>query len=157
MRLSAAHRGELDGLRDGPVANVRADADSSRPANAAQNQAQPQLPRVTTTVEVHGEVKETIFPRRNGGNAGWRCVEDAPLSATVVTRELLNDQVARVLSDVVKNDASVGDDYVPVGYYGVFEIRGFPIDLATGLADQRHDHCRRAGCAAGKQGAASNC
>jgi iron complex outermembrane receptor protein len=50
-----------------------------------------------------------------------------------VTRDLLNDQVSRLLSDVVKNDASVGDDYVPVGYYGWYEIRGFAIDLATGL------------------------
>ena len=32
-----------------------------------------------------------------------------------------------------KNDASVGDDYVPVGYYGDYQIRGFPLDLATGL------------------------
>ena len=39
----------------------------------------------------------------------------------------------RLLSDVVKNDASVGEDYAPVGYYGDYEIRGFPIDLATGL------------------------
>jgi iron complex outermembrane receptor protein len=46
---------------------------------------------------------------------------------------LLTDQGARVLSDVVKNDASIGEDYAPVGYYGDFEIRGFPIDLATGL------------------------
>ena len=38
-----------------------------------------------------------------------------------------------MLSDVVKNDASVGEDYAPVGYYGDFQIRGFPIDLATGL------------------------
>jgi iron complex outermembrane receptor protein len=33
----------------------------------------------------------------------------------------------------MKNDASIGEDYAPVGYYGDFEIRGFPIDLATGL------------------------
>jgi iron complex outermembrane receptor protein len=60
-------------------------------------------------------------------------LKETPLSATVVTRDLLNDQAARLLSDVVKNDASIGDDYVPVGYYGDYEIRGFPIDLATGL------------------------
>ncbi len=47
---------------------------------------------------------------------------------------MLNDRAARLLSDVVKNDASIDDDYVPVGYYGDYEIRGFPIDLATGLA-----------------------
>ena len=45
----------------------------------------------------------------------------------------MSDQVSRVLSDVVKNDATVGEDYAPVGYYGDFQIRGFPIDLATGL------------------------
>ncbi len=52
----------------------------------------------------------------------------------MVTRDLLNDRAARLLSDVVKNDASIDDDYVPVGYYGDYEIRGSPIDLATGLA-----------------------
>jgi iron complex outermembrane receptor protein len=67
------------------------------------------------------------------GSLNGATLQETPLSATEVTRDLLNDQVSRLLSDVVKNDASVGDDYVPVGYYGVYEIRGFPIDLATGL------------------------
>ena len=67
------------------------------------------------------------------GTLGGEPLKEAPLSATVVTRDLLNDQVSRLLSDVVKNDASVGDDYVPVGYYGDYQIRGFPLDLATGL------------------------
>jgi len=60
-------------------------------------------------------------------------LKETPLSTTVVTRELLLDQGARLLSDVVKNDASIGEDYAPVGYYGDYEIRGFTIDLATGL------------------------
>ncbi len=60
-------------------------------------------------------------------------LEELPLSATVVTSAVLSDQGARVLSDVVKNDASIGEDYAPVGYYGDFQIRGIPIDLATGL------------------------
>ena len=67
------------------------------------------------------------------GTLDGATLEETPLSATVVTRDLLNDQVARLLSDVVKNDASIGEDYAPVGYYGDYEIRGFPIDLATGL------------------------
>jgi len=45
----------------------------------------------------------------------------------------MNDQVSRLLSDVVKNDASIGEDYAPVGYYGDYQIRGFTVDLATGL------------------------
>jgi iron complex outermembrane receptor protein len=95
---------------------------------------QEKIPRVTTTVVVHGETPGEYLPEAvTVGNLDGVPLEQTPLSATVVTRELLTDQGARLLSDVVKNDASIGDDYVPVGYYGVYEIRGFPIDLATGL------------------------
>jgi iron complex outermembrane recepter protein len=111
---------------------------TTSPAPAAEAQkpeaAQPQVPRVTTTVVVHGNAKDDYLPETvTVGTFDGTALKDTPLSATVVTRDLLNDQVSRLLSDVVKNDASVGDDYVPVGYYGVYEIRGFPIDLATGL------------------------
>jgi iron complex outermembrane receptor protein len=100
-----------------------------KPAGPAQK-----IPRVTTTVVVHGETQDEYLPEAvTVGNLDGVPLEQAPLSATVVTRELLNDQGARVLSDVVKNDASIGEDYAPVGYYGDFEIRGFSIDLATGL------------------------
>ena len=104
--------------------------------NSAQNPAQtPQKPApVTTTVIVHGEVEDNYLPESiTVGTLGGVPLKDAPLSASVMTRDLMSDQVSRLLSDVVKNDASVDDDYVPVGYYGVYEIRGFPIDLATGL------------------------
>jgi len=93
-----------------------------------------QVQRVTTTVVVRGEGKDNYLPDTVAvGTLNGGTLKETPLSATEVTRDLLNDQVSRLLSDVVKNDASVGDDYVPVGYYGVYEIRGFPIDLATGL------------------------
>jgi len=103
---------------------------------AAQNPAAtaPQVQRVTTTVVVHGEVKDDYLPDAvTVGTLDGATLQQTPLSATVVTRELLTDQQARVLSDVVKNDASIGEDYAPVGYYGDYEIRGVPIDLATGL------------------------
>jgi len=104
-------------------------AETPKPAPSAQT-----IPRVTTTVVVHGELPDAYLPEAvTVGNLDVVPLEQTPLSATVVTRELLTDQGARLLSDVVKNDASVGDDYVPVGYYGVYEIRGFAIDLATGL------------------------
>ena len=102
-------------------------------APAAQKPAQ-QVQRVTTTVVVHGEIKDDYLPDTvTVGTLDGATLEETPLSATVVTRDLLNDQGARLLSDVVKNDASIGEDYAPVGYYGDYEIRGFPIDLATGL------------------------
>ena len=90
--------------------------------------------RVTTTVVVHGEVKDDYLS--DAGTAGSldnTPIRETPLSVTDVTSAVMSDQVSRVLSDVVKNDASVGEDYAPVGYYGDFEIRGFPIDLATGM------------------------
>ena len=102
-------------------------------APAAQAQAQKPAP-VTTTVVVHGETNDTYLPESvTVGTIDGAPLKEAPLSATVITRGLMNDQVSRLLSDVVKNDASIGEDYAPVGYYGDFEIRGFPIDLATGL------------------------
>jgi len=95
--------------------------------------AQP-IPRVTTTVVVQGETADEYLPDAvTVGNLDGIPLTETPLSATVVTRDLLNDQDARLLSDVVKNDASIGEDYAPVGYYGDYEIRGFTIDLATGL------------------------
>jgi len=108
--------------------------DQSAPADAkpaAQAQA---IPPVNTTVVVHGEATNTYLSDAvTVGTLDGGTLTETPLSATIVTRALLDDQGARLLSDVVKNDASIGDNYVPVGYYGDFEIRGFPLDLATGL------------------------
>jgi iron complex outermembrane receptor protein len=111
------------------AAGSTAQTETPKPAPAAQ-----EMQSVTTTVVVHGEVKDDYLPDAVAvGSLDGAALKDMPLSATVVTRDLLTDQAARVLSDVVKNDASIGEDYAPVGYYGDYEIRGFPIDLATGL------------------------
>jgi iron complex outermembrane receptor protein len=105
-----------------------AQPDQQKPA------AQQKIAPVTTTVVVHGDVNGDYLPESvTVGNLTGLPLKNAPLSCTAVTRDLLNDQAARLLSDVVQNDASVEDDYVPVGYYGDYQIRGFPIDLATGL------------------------
>ena len=90
--------------------------------------------QVTTTVVVQGYVTDDYLPTElSVGSLDGLSLLSAPVSATVVTRDLMTDQFSRVLSDVVKNDASIGEDYAPVGYYGDFQIRGFTIDLATGL------------------------
>ena len=104
------------------------------PSPAESKSAPPALPHPTTTVVVHDEIKPGYLPESViVGSLDGETLQELPLSATAVTRELLDDQAVRVLSDAVKNDASIGEDYAPVGYYGDFEIRGFPIDLATGL------------------------
>ena len=115
------------GCAQSAPATPAAGSDQTKPA--AQ-----QVQGVTTTVVVHGEVKDDYLPESvSVGTLDGTLLKEMPLSATVVTRDLLNDQGARLLSDVVKNDASIGNDYVPVGYYGVYQIRGFAIDLASGL------------------------
>ena len=67
------------------------------------------------------------------GNLGDRPLLELPLSVLVVTRSVLDDQQSRLLSEVAKNDASVGEDYAPVGWYQDFMIRGFTLDLASGF------------------------
>ncbi|NQD78738.1 TonB-dependent siderophore receptor [Pseudomonas sp. CrR14] len=56
---------------------------------------------------------------------------DTPASVSVVTRQLIDDQQARLLSDVLKNDASVGEAYAPIGYYENFVVRGFSLNAAN--------------------------
>jgi iron complex outermembrane receptor protein len=111
------------------------DSSPAQHSNAQAPSPSSQKPApVTTTVIVHGEVEDNYLPESiKVGTLDGAELKNTPLSASVVTRDLLNDQVSRLLSDVIQNDASVGDDYVPVGYYGDYQIRGFPLDLATGL------------------------
>ena len=118
----------------GAIAQSSTPAAAKAPPNAQKPAAAQKIPRVTTTVVVQGKPENGFLPGIvSVGTLDGVPLQQAPLSATVVTRDLLNDQGARLLSDVVKNDASIGEDYAPVGYYGDYEIRGFPIDLATGL------------------------
>src|SRR5208337_85312 len=66
-------------------------------------------------VIVKGEVADDYKPANVAvGNLDNQPLQELPLSALVVTRSLLDDQQARLLSDVAKNDASVGEDYAPV-------------------------------------------
>jgi iron complex outermembrane receptor protein len=94
----------------------------------------PRLSPVITTIVVKGQVEE-VYQVGSATLGGFEEVPlaETPRSALVVTRSVLDDQQARLLSDVTRNDASIGEDYAPVGYYQDFQIRGFPIDLATGL------------------------
>jgi iron complex outermembrane receptor protein len=112
-------------------------AQSPAPAKQPDTQkhaAQQKPAPVTTTVVVHGETNNNYLPETvTVGTIDGAPLKESPLSATVIPRGVMNDQISRLLSDVVRNDASVEDDYVPVGYYGDYQIRGFPIDLATGL------------------------
>jgi iron complex outermembrane receptor protein len=85
-------------------------------------------------VIVNGEPVDNYKPSNVAiGNLNNQPLQDLPIFALVLTRSLLDDQQAHLLSDVAKNDASVGEDYAPVGWYQDFEIRGFPLDLASAI------------------------
>jgi iron complex outermembrane receptor protein len=58
-------------------------------------------------------------------------LKDTPASVTVVTQQTLQNQQAKLLTDIIKNDASMGESYAPVGYYENIAIRGFPLDYAS--------------------------
>lgn len=104
-------------------------------AGGAQTVSSTKGKKVTISITVKARAGGEYLPAKvAAGVLGAQAIAKAPRSATVMTRAVLNAQQARLLSDVAANDASVNDDYVPVGYYGVYEIRGYPIDLATGLA-----------------------
>ena len=113
------------------VAQNTSPSAAQAPATAPNSQT---IQPLTTTVVVQSQVNDDYLPTDlTVGSLDNIPLATAPVSATVVTRDLMNDQVSRLLSDIVKNDASIGEDYAPVGYYGDYQIRGFAIDLATGL------------------------
>ena len=56
---------------------------------------------------------------------------DTPAAISVFNDTLIKDQQARLLSDVLKNDASVGESYAPIGYYENFVVRGFSLNSAS--------------------------
>ncbi|GAE50669.1 iron permease [Xanthomonas arboricola pv. pruni str. MAFF 311562] len=56
---------------------------------------------------------------------------DAPASIAVIERQQLLDRQARVLSEVLRADASTGDAYAPIGYYENFVVRGYSLNAAN--------------------------
>jgi len=62
---------------------------------------------------------------------GTQDIAKAAASISVITADRIADQHAKVLTDVVKNDASIGDGYAAIGYYPNFVSRGFALDLAS--------------------------
>lgn len=83
------------------------------------------------TVQVKGQTQATPTSQSNSfGPGSWR---DTPASINVLTRALIDARQPRSLSELAHNDASLGDSYAAAGYYQDVSIRGFALDLATGL------------------------
>ena len=94
--------------------------------------AQEAEPVTLDALRVTGE-QESIYQASSASVGGFSeaPLRDTPASISVFTAERLKDQQAKLLSDVLRNDASVGDSYAPVGYYENFVVRGFSLNAAN--------------------------
>ena len=91
-------------------------------------------PQAIDLSPVHVEARAPGDQRDTGINSyGSASLHDTPASIIVVTREQLDDRHIRSLSELAREDASLGDNYAPVGYYQDISIRGYPLDPATGF------------------------
>lgn len=97
--------------------------------HAAEESDVEQLATITTTAQT--EQLAYYQPKVNLPGFGQQNLAAIPASIHTVTAELIADQHAKTLSDVVKNDASVGDGYAPIGYYANFVMRGFSLNAGS--------------------------
>ncbi|MEO8810296.1 MAG: TonB-dependent siderophore receptor [Rhodanobacter sp.] len=111
--------------------------DPDQPVTPRQKNAStaPQVATQATTLStVHVEARAPTERRHAGINSyGRASVHDTPASVIVVTRQQLDDRQIRTLSELAREDASLGDNYAPVGYYQDITIRGYALDPATGF------------------------
>lgn len=84
-----------------------------------------------STVHVHADADRD---RHGTGieSYGDASLHDTPAAITVIDRRELDERHVRTLSELARGDASLGDNYAPVGYYQNIAIRGYPLDLGTG-------------------------
>lgn len=85
------------------------------------------------TITVKAQAAENVYfqPKVNLSGFTQQNLAEIPASIHTVTAERIADQHAKTVTDVVKNDASVGDGYAPIGYYSNFIMRGFVLNLGS--------------------------
>lgn len=102
---------------------------SSVVANAEDENTVSQLPTITLAAQ---SIQSAYYqPQINLSGFNQQTVAKIPASVSTITAERIADQHAKTLADVVKNDASVGDGYAPIGYYSNFIMRGFALNLGS--------------------------
>lgn len=111
-------------------------------ATAAAHAGQPSSSAETVSVQTTDLQPVTVNakaekPKRKSDTAidsyGDASLHDTPASVIVINRQQIDDRHIRSLSELAREDASLGDNYAPVGYYQDISIRGYPLDPATGF------------------------
>ncbi|MHA3117430.1 TonB-dependent siderophore receptor [Acinetobacter sp. ANC 4635] len=85
------------------------------------------------TITVSAKKSQSAYyqPKVNLTGFVQQNILNIPASISTVTAERIADQHAKTLTDVVKNDAAVGDGYAAIGYYPNFMMRGFALNLGS--------------------------
>jgi len=103
---------------------------------SGQDTAAVQTLSAVTVVGMREPLRGALPPAYAGGQVarggslgvlGNRDFMDTPFSLTSYTAQAMQDQQARSVNDVVKNDASVRTVWSDSGYSSQFSIRGFPV------------------------------
>ena len=99
-------------------------------AHADETDGQPKITRLAPVRAVRGGDGAP----RDAGIDGWGTtpLRDTPAAVRVIGHQQLDDHQVRTLSELAREDASLGDNYAPVGYYQNIAIRGFALDAGTG-------------------------
>ncbi|MBR7716342.1 TonB-dependent siderophore receptor [Acinetobacter nosocomialis] len=96
-----------------------------------------QLPTITVNATQNNEA---LYTSKKVNLSGFQTgdVKKVPASITTITSERIADQHAKTLTDVIKNDSSLGDGYAAIGYYPNFVARGFALDLGSSYLINGH-------------------
>ncbi len=96
-----------------------------------------QLPTITVNATQNSDA---LYTSKKVNLSGFQTgdVKKVPASITTITSERLADQHAKTLTDVIKNDSSLGDGYAAIGYYTNFVARGFALDLGSSYLINGH-------------------
>ena len=100
--------------------------------NTVSVHAETETPRLAP-IMVKAEASEPAYtqPKVNLSGFTQQNLAEIPASIHSVTAAQIADQHAKTLTDVVKNDAAVGEGYAPIGYYPNFVMRGFALNLGS--------------------------
>ncbi|AMX19371.1 Ferrichrome receptor FcuA precursor [Acinetobacter pittii] len=96
-----------------------------------------QLPTITVNATQNNDA---LYTSKKVNLSGFQTgdVKKVPASITTITSERIADQHAKTLTDVIKNDSSLGDGYAAIGYYPNFVARGFALDLGSSYLINGH-------------------
>lgn len=96
-----------------------------------------QLPTITVNATQNNDA---LYTSKKVILSGFQTddLKKVPASITTITSERIADQHAKTLTDVIKNDSSLGDGYAAIGYYPNFVARGFALDLGSSYLINGH-------------------